>query len=78
MKEDLDKKIGKWFWKNREHRIRLAALEGIGSTIIFILLPAQSQGIVQYTWIASCYLFTFCFMYYINKNIFKKYKNGGA
>jgi hypothetical protein len=73
-KTDLDSKIGKWFWANREHRIRLAVLEGLFGTITFILLPSSTQGTERYIEIVLCYLFIFGFMYWLNQKVFKKYK----
>ena len=71
---DLDAKIGKWFWENREHRIRLAVLEGLGGTIVYILLPPLYSGVTRYIDIAICYIFISSIMYWGNQKLLKKHR----
>ena len=72
--KELDAKIGKWFWANREHKIRLATFEGLLGTVVYILLPPLYSGTARYIDIAICYLFIFGLMYWLNTKVFKKYK----
>jgi hypothetical protein len=72
--KELDAKIGKWFWVNREHRIRLAVIEALLGTFVYILLPRLYSGTAWYIDVAACYLFIFGLMYWLNTKVFKKYK----